>query len=144
MATLVQTLTGNGIQTRTCDVTGLRVEWHAETLIKVNAVVAVVNFLVGIVAAFGIVMTRWQAVHLLPADWFYRVLGVHGMSMLIFFIIFFEIAVLHFTSTALINARGCAPKTSWLGFALMTIGAVMVEAMMWAGKADVAQRLRGR
>ena len=30
---------------RTCEVTGLRVEWHAETLIKVNAVVAVVNFL---------------------------------------------------------------------------------------------------
>ena len=42
-----------------------------------------------------LVLTRWQAVHLLPADWFYRILGVHGMSMLIFFIIFFEMAVLH-------------------------------------------------
>ena len=52
---------------RTCEVTGLKVDWHAETLIKVNAVVAVVNFLVGIIAAFGVVMTRWQAVHLLPA-----------------------------------------------------------------------------
>ncbi len=47
--------------------TGLKVDWHAETLLKVNAVVAVVNFLIGIIAAFGIVMTRWQAVHLLPA-----------------------------------------------------------------------------
>ena len=57
-----------------------------------------------------IVLTRWQAVHLLPAEWFYRILGVHGMSMLIFFIIFFEMAVLHFASTALINARGCAAE----------------------------------
>ena len=53
---------------RTCDVTGLKVNWHAETLVKVNAVVAVVNFLIGLIAAFGVVMTRWQAVHLLPAD----------------------------------------------------------------------------
>ena len=96
-----------------------------------------VSLLIGAIAAVLIVLTRWQAVHLLPAEWFYRILGVHGMSMLIFFIIFFEIAVLHFTSTALINARGCAPKTSWLGFALMVAGAVMVETMMWAGKADV-------
>jgi cytochrome c oxidase subunit I len=62
---------------------------------------------------------------------------VHGMSMLIFFIIFFEMAVLFFTSTVLLNARNCAPKTSWLGFALMAIGALLVETMMWTGQADV-------
>ena len=122
---------------RTCQSTGRRIDLGAERLIKAHAVASIVALLIGAVAAVLIVLTRWQAVHLLPAEWFYRVLGVHGMSMLIFFIIFFEIAVLHFTSTALINARGCAPKTSWLGFALMTAGAVMVEAMMWAGKADV-------
>ena len=122
---------------RTCQSTGRRIDLGAERLIKAHAVASIVALLIGAVAAVLIVLTRWQAVHLLPAEWFYRILGVHGMSMLIFFIIFFEIAVLHFTSTALINARGCAPKTSWLGFALMTAGAVMVEAMMWAGKADV-------
>ena len=79
---------------RTCEVTGLKVDWHAETLLKVNAVVAVVNFLIGIIAAFGVVMTRWQAVHLLPADLFYRFLTLHGLNMLIFFIIFFEMAIL--------------------------------------------------
>ena len=35
------------------------------------------------------------------------------MSMLIFFIIFFEMAVLIFASTVLLNARNCAPKMSW-------------------------------
>ena len=57
-----------------------------------------------------IVLTRWQAVHLLPADWFYRILGVHGMSMLIFFIIFFEMAVLYFASTVLLNAAQLRPE----------------------------------
>ncbi|MFI5245373.1 MAG: cbb3-type cytochrome c oxidase subunit I, partial [Gemmatimonadales bacterium] len=64
-------------------------------------------------------------------------LGVHGMSMLIFWIIFFEMAVLHFTSTALVDARCVAPKLSWFSYGLMLVGAVMVEVLMWAGKADV-------
>ncbi len=59
------------------------------------------------------------------------------MSMLIFFIIFFEMAVLFFAGTVLLNARNCAPKTSWAGFALMLAGALIVEAMMWSGRADV-------
>ncbi len=57
---------------------------------------SVVALLIGATAAVLIVLTRWQAVHLLSAVWFYRILGVHGMSMLIFFIIFFEMAVLIF------------------------------------------------
>ena len=37
MATMVETPVA--ARARTCEVTGLRVDWHAETLIKVNAVV---------------------------------------------------------------------------------------------------------
>ena len=59
------------------------------------------------------------------------------MSMLIFFIIFFEMAVLLFTSTVLLSARNSAPKTSWAGLALMVAGALLVEWMMWSGQADV-------
>ena len=122
---------------RVCNFTGRRMHDTAMMLTKANAVVSVVALLIGTIAAVLIVLTRWQAVHLLPAVWFYRILGVHGMSMLIFFIIFFEMAVLHFTSTALINARNSAPKTSWLAFGLMVLGALMVEVLMWGGKADV-------
>jgi cytochrome c oxidase subunit 1 len=84
---------------RTCPVTARRIHRPAETLVKANAVVAVVSLLIGAIAAVLLVLTRWQAVHLLPAEWFYRILGVHGMSMLIFFIIFYEMAVLIFAST---------------------------------------------
>jgi cytochrome c oxidase subunit 1 len=122
---------------RTCPVTGLRVNLKAERLIKVNAVVSIVALLVGAIAALLLALTRWQAVHLLPATWYYRLLGVHGMNMLIFFIIFFEMAVLWFVGTVLLNARPAAPKYGWFNFGLMLGGALMVEAMQWSGRADV-------
>jgi cytochrome c oxidase subunit 1 len=135
MATMVETPVA--ARARTCEVTGLRVDWHAETLIKVNAVVAVVAFLIGIVAAFGIVMTRWQAVHLLPADLFYRFLTLHGLNMLIFFIIFFEMAVLYFAGPVLLGSRLPAPRSGWLAFGLMVVGMLMVNATVLRGRADV-------
>ena len=122
---------------RTCEVTGLRVDWHAEALIKVNAVVAIVNFLVGIIAAFGVVMTRWQAVHLLPVHLFYRFLTLHGLNMLIFFIIFFEMAVLYFAGPVLLNSRLPAFRAGWLAFGLMVAGMLLANAIVLQGKADV-------
>ena len=122
---------------RVCPVTGRHIHLGGEALVKAHAVASVVALLIGAIAAILLVLTRWQAVHLLPAEWFYRVLTAHGMSMLIFFIIFFEMAVLHFTSTALLNARATAPRLSWAAFGLMVGGALLVEAMIWGGKADV-------
>lgn len=122
---------------RTCPVTALKVDKHAENLIKINAVVAIVTLLIGIVAAFGLVLTRWQAVHLLPADMYYRFLTLHGLNMLIFFIIFFEMAILYFAGTVPLNARLPAPKLGYLAFVLMLVGAILVNVMVLQGKADV-------
>ncbi len=122
---------------RTCPTTGLKVHRQADALIKANAVAATVSLLVGGVAAVLVLLTRWQAVHLLPADWFYRILTVHGMSMLIFFIIFFEMAVLYFASAVVLNSRVAAPRLAWVAFVLMVAGALLVEWMMWTGQADV-------
>lgn len=122
---------------RTCPVTGLKVNKDAENLVKANAVLAVVCLLVGALAAIGLVLTRWQAVHLLPADWFYRILTLHGLNMLIFFIIFFEMAVLYFAGPILLNARQPAPWVGWIAFGLMTSGAILTDVMVLKGKADV-------
>ncbi|MCB0343856.1 MAG: cbb3-type cytochrome c oxidase subunit I [Bdellovibrionales bacterium] len=122
---------------RTCSITGIRVDKKAELLIKVNAVVAVVCFLVGVLAALGLVLTRWQAIHLLPAPYYYRFLTAHGLNMLIFFIIFFEMAVLYFAGPVVLNSRLPAPKVGWLAFLLMVAGAVLVNVMVFSGKADV-------
>ena len=122
---------------RVCPTTGLKIHRHADNLIKANAVVATVALLIGGIAAVLILLTRWQAVHLLDAQQFYRWLTIHGMNMLIFFILFFEMAILYFASAVLLNSRVPAPKLAWGSFALMVIGTLMVEYTMFAGKADV-------
>lgn len=122
---------------RRCSVTGLKVHAQADGLIKANAVAATVSLLIGGISAVFVLLTRWQAVHILDAVWFYRMLTIHGMSMLIFFILFFEMAILYFASAALLNCRVPAPRTAWASFWLMVVGALLVEWTMWAGKADV-------
>jgi cytochrome c oxidase subunit 1 len=122
---------------RTCLVTGLKVNKDSENLIKFNAVIAVVCLLIGVIGAFMLVLTRWQAVHLLPADWFYRILTLHGLNMLIFFIIFFEMAVLYFAGPILLNCRQPTPKVAWSAFGLMVIGMLLVNYMVLSGQADV-------
>jgi cytochrome c oxidase subunit 1 len=122
---------------RTCPRSGLQFHRSAETLIKVNAVAAVVSLLVGGVLALLILLTRWQAVHLIDAENFYMTLTVHGLDMLAFWIIFFEIAVLYFCSSTLLRSRLATPRMAWLGFALMLIGAVTVNVAVFSGTSTV-------
>jgi cytochrome c oxidase subunit 1 len=122
---------------RVCPVTGLTVNRDSERLVKWNAVAGVVFFLVGVIAALLLALTRWQAVHLLNPVWYYRMLTAHGLNMLIFFIIFFEMAILYFAGPVLLGCRQPAPKLAWAGFSLMLAGALLVDVMVFAGKADV-------
>ncbi|HSM13666.1 MAG TPA: cbb3-type cytochrome c oxidase subunit I, partial [Thermoanaerobaculia bacterium] len=122
---------------RVCPVTRLVVNRDSERLVRWNAVVGVVFFLVGVVAALLLALTRWQAVHLLSPIWYYRILTLHGLNMLIFFIIFFEMAILYFAGPVMLGSRQPAPKTAWAGFGLMLVGALLVDVMVLAGKADV-------
>ena len=122
---------------RRCPITGLNVHRDAENLVKVNAVVAIVALLVGAIAGLLLVLTRWQAVHLLSAVWYYRLLTAHGLNMLIFFIIFFEMAVLYFAGPIVLGSRVPTPKLGWLSWVLMVAGALLVEVMVFSGRADV-------
>jgi cytochrome c oxidase subunit 1 len=122
---------------RTCDTTGLPVCLTAAQFVKLHAVAAVVFLLVGGVGAILLGLTRWPAVHLLPADWYYRVLTLHGLNMLIFWILNFEVAILYFVGSTLLNSRLASAKAAWLGFVLMLVGALMVDAMILTGTSDV-------
>src|SRR5262245_3274478 len=122
---------------RICETTGLPVCLDAQFFIKCNAVLAVVFLLVGGIGAILLALTRWQAVHLLPVDWFYRILTLHGINMLIFWILFFEIAILYFACTTLLNTRLFSAKLAWTSFLMMLSGAVLVDVVIFAGKADV-------
>jgi cytochrome c oxidase subunit I len=122
---------------RICPTTGLRVYLNAQTLIKANAVAAVVFLLLGGLLGLSVALTRWPAVHLLPADWFYLALTAHGFNVLLCWIIFFEIAILYFASAVLLNCRLAAPRVAWAAFALMVIGAVMTNVIVLRGSSSV-------
>ena len=122
---------------RICPTTGFKVFRSAETLIKVNAVAAVVFLLVGGLFGIALALTRWPAVQILPADWFYLALTAHGLDVLLVWIIFFEMAVLYFASSVLLGARLATPRIAWLGFALMLIGAVVTNVAVLQGESTV-------
>jgi cytochrome c oxidase subunit 1 len=124
-------------QFRVCPDSGFYFDKSAESLIKVNAVAAAVSLLVAGFFAVGVILTRWQEVHLLPADKFYQALTAHGLNALIFWIIFFEMAILYFASSTLLRTRLAAPKWAWAGFILMIIGAVMNNVAVLQGNSSV-------
>ncbi len=122
---------------RTCPTTGLVFHEPAEKLMRWNAVVAVVALLIGGVLAIGVLLTRWQAVHLLPPDLFYQFLTAHGLNMLVFWIIFFEIAILYFASSTLLRCRLASPRMAWVGFWLMVVGALLNNYSVLRGDSSV-------
>ena len=124
-------------QYRICPRTGLQFHKSAETLIKLNAVAAVVALLIGGILALLITLTRWQAIHLIDADNFYLFLTAHGLDMLVVWIIFFEIAILYFCSSTLLRCRLATPRLAWLAFALMVIGTLTFNAAIFTGNATV-------
>lgn len=122
---------------RACDTTGLPVCLDAQRFIRLHAVMAVVFLLIGGVAAILLGLTRWPAVHLLPADWYYRVLTLHGLNMLIFWILSLEIGILYFAGTTLLNSRLASTKLAWACFGLMGAGGALANVIVMIGKGDV-------
>ena len=127
----------NAAAFRVCPETGLKVCHHAETLIKVNAVVAVVFLAIGGLFGLLVALTRWPAVHILPADLFYLALTAHGADVLLFWIIFFEVAILYFASAVLLNSRLATPKWAWFAFVLMLAGALLANVAVLQGESSV-------
>ena len=122
---------------RICPESGLQFHKPAETLMRLNAVLAVVALLLGGLTALAVTLTRWPTVHFLPADRFYQLLTTHGINMLIFWIIFFEIAVLYFCSSTLLRCRLATPRLGWLAFILMVAGAVVNNVSVFSGNSSV-------
>ncbi len=104
---------------------------------KVNAVAGVVALLVAGILALLIALTRWQAIHLLPADQFYMALTAHGIDALIVWLVFFEMAILYFASSTLLRCRLATPAWGWIQFLLMLVGAIMTNVAIFQGQSSV-------
>ncbi|MDH3230691.1 MAG: cbb3-type cytochrome c oxidase subunit I, partial [Alphaproteobacteria bacterium] len=122
---------------RTCPDTGLPVHLPAQRLIQANAVAGVLALALGGFQGLLVALTRWPDVSLLPAEWFYLILTGHGLNVLLFWIIFFEIAILYFASAILLKSRLWAPKLGWVGFVLMAVGALMTNYAVFQGDSSV-------
>ena len=122
---------------RICADTGLKVHAKAETLIRVNLITAVVFIAIGGLLGLLVALTRWQAVHLLPAEMFYMVLTAHGAAVLLFWIMFFEVALFYFTSAVVLRSRLATPMLAWLAYALMLIGALTATIAVLQGRSSV-------
>jgi cytochrome c oxidase subunit I len=110
---------------RDCPDTGLRIDRQAQLQMQSHAVAAVVFLLIGGLMGLGVGLTRWPEIHLLDASRFYQVLTAHGINVLIFWIIFFEMAALIFTSAVVLRCRLATPRLGWVAFALMILGAAL-------------------
>ncbi len=122
---------------RTCPDTGFKIDLAADKLIKWNAVTAVIFLMIGGFFGLLVALTRWPAVHLLPAETFYLVLTAHGFDILLVWILFFEVALLYFTSTILLNARMVAPRLGWVQYILMLLGAIITNVAVLQGDSTV-------
>src|SRR5690606_24207355 len=60
-----------------------------------------------------------------------------GLDMLIYWMLFFEIAVLYFAASTLLRCRIATPRLAWLAYALMLAGAVINNIAVFRGDSSV-------
>jgi cytochrome c oxidase subunit 1 len=122
---------------RTCAVTGLRVYAGAQALTVANAVAAVLALALGGVYGISLGLTRAPGLELLGADAYYAALTGHGVSALILWPIFFEVAAMVFASSILLNAQVFSMRLGWAAFGLMIAGALLLQGAILTGEASV-------
>lgn len=120
---------------RTCNVTGFVIDRNGQQLALANAVAGIVMLAFGGTLAIMIALQR----QVLPIsdDWWYRLLAAHGATMLLFWLLLFEVAALYWGSTMLLNAPMRAPRVAWANFGMMIVGILMAQWAMLSGNATV-------
>lgn len=122
---------------RTCPVTGLRVYAGAQALTVSFAVAAVLSLAVGGLFGVGIGLTRAPGLELLGPNAYYAALTGHGVSALILWPVFFEVAAMVFASSVLLNAQVFSLRLGWASFGLMVGGALLLLGAIVSGEASV-------
>jgi len=116
---------------RDCSVTGLRIHRSAEEMVKLFGLTAIVALLIGGVFAILVALTRWELVGLLAPGAFYTVLSIHAWNLLIFWMIFMEIAILYVGGPYVLGRPLSLPRVAKTGYGLMLGGAVTINVAIW-------------
>lgn len=115
---------------RECDMTGLKVHESAETQVKRFALTAVLALCVGGVFAALIALTRWEAVGLLGRESFYMALSVHAWNLLIFWMVFLEIAILYVGGCFVLGRRLIFSPLATIGYLIMLGSAIWINVTL--------------
>ncbi|WP_255196556.1 cytochrome c oxidase subunit I [Halorarius litoreus] len=116
---------------RTCGVTGLHIHRSAEDMVKLFGLTAIVALLIGGIFAIFVALTRWELIGLLSPSDFYRYLSVHAWYLLIFWMVFMEIAILYVGGAFVLGRKLALPWVAKAGYALMAVGALVVTYGIW-------------
>jgi len=122
---------------RTCPVTGLLCHIASLRLITANYAMALISISIGGIAAILVGLSRSSLVLLRDPGSYYLWLTALGINMLIFWILWFEIALLYFVGTVLLNAPIYSVRIGWAAFGLMLAGWAMIEYTIFSGMASV-------
>jgi cytochrome c oxidase subunit 1 len=126
---------------RTCGTTGMDVHRTAENLVKLHGLTAVVALLVGGVFAFFVAMTRWELIGWLEPAEFYRFLSIHAWNLLIFWMVFMEIAILYVGGAFVLGRKLSLPRVAKAGYVLMLGSALLINYAIWTTSAPNQQPL---
>ena len=116
---------------RECNVTGLTIHKSAEDMVKLYGLTAIVALAVGGVFALAVALTRWEAVGLLSPGEFYTYLSVHAWNLLIFWMVFMEIAILYVGGAFVLGRRLSLPSLAKVGWVGMFAGALVINVAIF-------------
>jgi cytochrome c oxidase subunit 1 len=116
---------------RTCSVTGLEIHRTAENYVKLFGLTAVVALLVGGIFAFTVAMTRWEVIGLLQPSDFYVHLSLHAWNLLIFWMVFMEIAILYVGGPMILGRRLPITRVALGGYIAMLLGAIVINVSIF-------------
>ncbi|WP_336328484.1 cbb3-type cytochrome c oxidase subunit I [Halovenus sp. HT40] len=117
---------------RTCSVTGLNIHRSAEVHAKLFGLTAVIALIIGGSFAFTVAMTRWEVIgYLGEFNGYYKHLSMHAWNILIFWMVFMEIAVLYVGGPIVLGRRLPLTKVVKAGYLLMLGGAIGVNYFIW-------------
>jgi cytochrome c oxidase subunit 1 len=122
---------------RKCPVTGLLCHIPTQNLMVTNFLMAILSIIIGGVAAIVVGFSRSPLYLVKDPGSYYLWLTAHGVNMLIFWILWFEVALIYFVSTVLLNSPLASIRIGWLAFILMFIGWIAMQYSIFSGKASV-------
>ena len=132
---VVSSLLGNNYDEdgfRRCSITGLDIHETVENHVILFGLTAVVALILGGIFATTVALTRWEFIGLLDEfNWYYVHLSLHAWNILIFWMVFMEIAILYVGGPMVLGRRLPFTKVAKLGWLTMVIGAIGVNVSIW-------------